>query len=122
MSADDLSHKKCVPCEQWMPPLKGDAVKPYLTKLTLEWEVVDDMKIKHMFTFKDFKEAMRFVNGVADIANVENHHPDIFISYSKVKIILWTHFIKGLHENDFIMARKIEKLFESQFKTLPEGK
>lgn len=107
---DDLLHKKCVPCEKWMPPIKGDAIKPYLSQLSLEWEVVDDTKIKHVFMFKDFKESMVFVNKIAEIAEAEGHHPDIFISWNKVRITLWTHFIKGLHENDFIMAKKIEAL------------
>ncbi len=106
----DLASKKCVPCEQWMPPLKGDKLEGYLSRLSLSWEVLDGKKIKHVFKFKDFKQAMAFVNKVADVAEEENHHPDITIYYNKVEIVLWTHFIKGLHENDFILAAKIEKL------------
>lgn len=106
----DLSTKKCVPCEKWMPPLKGEKLKGYLSELSLNWEVIEEQKIKHTFKFKDFKEAMRFVNNVAGIAEEEGHHPDMTIVYNKVTIILWTHFIKGLHENDFILASKIEKL------------
>ena len=62
------------------------------------------------FQFKDFKEAMKFVNDVADIANHEGHHPDIYIFYNIVDLELFTHAVKGLSENDFIMAAKIDKL------------
>ncbi len=106
----DLTHKKCVPCEKWMPPLKGEKIKEYLKQLKLAWEVIEEKKIKHQFKFKDFKQAMDFVNKVAEIAENEGHHPDLCIYYNKVNITLWTHFISGLHENDFILAAKIEKL------------
>ncbi len=110
--ADDvnLAHKKCVACEQWTASLKGEKLQGYLKQLKLPWEVMEEKKIHHQFKFKDFRQAMKFVNQVADIANEEDHHPDICIFYNKVDITLWTHFIKGLHENDFILAAKIEKL------------
>lgn len=106
----DLTQKKCVPCEGGIPPYDENKIKDYLTVLKTKWEVVDNKKLKKEFKFKDFKEAMTFVNKVADIAEEENHHPDISIYYSKVVIELWTHKIGGLHENDFIMASKIERL------------
>ena len=62
------------------------------------------------FEFKDFKEAMIFVNNVADLAETEGHHPDITIHWNKVKLDLWTHSVDGLTENDFIVASKINKL------------
>lgn len=105
-----LSTKKCVTCEIGTPPLTLEEIKPLKAQLKLEWELVDDKKIKHEFKFKDFKEAMSFVNKIADIAEAEGHHPDIYIFYNKVKIELSTHFIKGLSENDFIMAAKIEAI------------
>ena len=124
-----LADKKCVPCEVKIPPLDEPAIKKYLTELRLQWkvgalsspargEVVPtesepegrELKISHQFKFKDFKEAMAFVNKVADLAEREGHHPDIHIFYNKVTIELWTHFIGGLHENDFILASKIELL------------
>lgn len=67
-------------------------------------------KIKREFAFKDFKQAMSFVNKTADIAEAEAHHPDIHISYNKVTLELYTHAIFGLSENDFIMAAKIDHL------------
>ena len=81
-----------------------------LKQLKLDWEVIEGRKIRHEFKFKSFQESMEFVNRVADLAEQENHHPNIHIYYSRVVIDLTTHSIKGLSENDFIMAAKIEDL------------
>lgn len=105
-----LSDKKCVACEGGVPPIHGTELERYLQELTLPWEVLEGKKITHQFVFKDFKETMRFVNKVADLAEDEGHHPDISIFYNRLEITLWTHAIGGLSENDFIMAAKIEKL------------
>jgi 4a-hydroxytetrahydrobiopterin dehydratase len=64
------------------------------------------------FEFRDFVQAMRFVNRVADLAEQQGHHPDIAIHWNKVDLTLWTHKIGGLHENDFILAAKINRLLE----------
>ena len=66
--------------------------------------------MERIFKFKDFKEALEFTNKVGGIAEAEGHHPDITLSWGRVIITLWTHKIKGLHENDFIMAAKIDEL------------
>ncbi len=105
-----LLQKKCVPCEGGMPTLSKEKIQMYLGQLKNPWEVVDGIKIKYRFRFKNFKEAMLFVNKVASIANKEDHHPNIFIAYNKVSITCTTHVIGGLSENDFIIAAKIEKL------------
>jgi len=106
----NLINKKCVPCEGGVPPLGAEEIKKYLAELKEGWEVLEDKKILKEFKFKDFKEAMSFVNKVADIANQEDHHPDITIHYSKVEILLWTHTISGLSENDLIVAAKIDTI------------
>lgn len=106
----NLISKKCVPCEIGTSPLTEAEYKPLLESLELEWQVIDDKKIKHLFKFKDFKEAMIFVNKIADIAESEGHHPDIYIYYNKVTIELTTHASQGLSENDFILAAKIETI------------
>src|SRR4030067_3149019 len=97
----DLIEKKCVLCEGGVSPLKGEEIKKYLSQLKTDWEVLEEKKIKKEFKFKDFKEAMVFVNQVSDLAEEEGHHPDIFVSYSLVVIEIWTHAILGLSENDF---------------------
>ena len=105
-----LTQKKCRPCEIGTPPLTKTELTPLLKQLTLDWEVLHNKKIKHEFKFKDFKQAMIFVNKIADLAQEEGHHPDIYIYYNRVVINLTTHFIKGLSENDFVLAAKIENL------------
>lgn len=92
--------------------LTKEEFTPLLKQLKLDWEVIEGKKIRHEFKFKDFAESMAFVNKVADLAEQEGHHPNIHIYYSKVVIDLTTHNIKGLSENDFIMAAKIEEIFQ----------
>lgn len=105
-----LKDKHCVPCEGGMPPLDHEYVQKYAAEVP-EWKVTDDEKsISREFTFKDFVEAMKFVNAVAEIAQGEGHHPDIYIFYNKVRLALSTHAIGGLSENDFILASKIDSL------------
>ncbi len=105
-----LLDKKCVPCEGGACPLKLHEFESLLAELKENWEVLDEKKIRHEFIFKDFLEAMAFVNKVAALAENEGHHPDLHIFYNKVQIELWTHTIGGLSENDFILAAKIEGL------------
>lgn len=105
----DLVSKKCVPCEVGGPSLTHDEIAKLALQVA-DWEIVEDRLIKKQFKFADFKEAMQFVNKIADLAESEGHHPDIKISYNKVFIELWTHAVKGLSENDFILAAKINRL------------
>ncbi|MBI4084914.1 MAG: 4a-hydroxytetrahydrobiopterin dehydratase [Candidatus Liptonbacteria bacterium] len=113
-----LSEKKCVACEGGVLPLGENEIKVYLSQVKDGWQVVDlsaslgasNKKIQKEFKFEDFKKAMEFVNKVADIAEEESHHPDIYIFYNMVKIELWTHAVNGLSENDFILAAKIDKI------------
>lgn len=110
----DLTEKKCVPCEGGTPPLGMDVIGQYLAQLKTPWAVVDGKRIRKEFKFKNFREAMVFVNKVADIAESEGHHPNLHISYNKVVLELWTHVAEGLTENDFIVAAKIETLTGAQ--------
>mgnify|MGYP001616306343 CR=1 FL=1 len=103
-----LQDKKCVPCEGGTPPLRKNEAKKYLAELQGDWKIVEGKKIQRELKFKDFKEAMAFVNKVADIAESEGHHPDIHVHYNRVMIELWTHAVGGLSENDFILAAKID--------------
>jgi 4a-hydroxytetrahydrobiopterin dehydratase len=105
-----LRARKCVSCEGGVAPLGPEEIKKYMLELKGGWQVLDNTKISKLFKFKDFKEAMGFVNKVADVANQEDHHPDITIHYNKVDVTLWTHAIGGLSENDFIMGAKIDNL------------
>lgn len=107
----DLTSKNCVPCEGGVPPLGSEEVEELLTEVR-GWDLLEGAqpKIEKEFKFDDFEEAMQFVNKVAELAEEEGHHPDIEISYNVVTIQLYTHAIDGLHENDFILAAKVDDL------------
>lgn len=105
-----FSTRQCAPCEGGVAPLRTEQIQEYLSELKPGWEAVLGKKIKKEFAFRGFREAMVFVNDVAELARQENHHPDIHIIYSRALIELTTHAIKGLSENDFIMAAKIDML------------
>ncbi|MFW6141461.1 MAG: 4a-hydroxytetrahydrobiopterin dehydratase [Candidatus Saliniplasma sp.] len=111
-----LSKKHCVPCEGGQSPMPEVEENRYLNDVN-DWDIDREgiHKIKKKFSFKNFKESMEFVNGVAEIAENEGHHPDIYISWNKVKFVLYTHAIEGLSENDFIMASKIDDLYGEDF-------
>lgn len=106
----DLVNQKCVPCEGGVPPFTPEEVEKYQKEISSEWTVLEGKRLERKFKFKDFKEAMGFVNKVAGVSEEEQHHPDIKIFYSLVTITLWTHAISGLSENDFIMAAKIDQI------------
>ena len=104
----ELHEKKCISCESGGTPLSDDEIKSNLEQIP-EWKL-NGKKIEREFSFSDFKEAMKFVNNVADLAEGEGHHPDIHIHWNKVLLELWTHSMNGLSENDFIVAAKINNL------------
>ena len=105
---NDLTQKRCVPCEGGVPPLEKQEVERLLSQVP-GWKL-DGKWIAKEFQFKNFVEAMKFVNRVADLAEEEGHHPDIHIHYNIVRFDIWTHAINGLSENDFILAAKIDAL------------
>ena len=110
----NLTSKKCVACEGNEAPLARPEAEIML-KQTPGWKISDDgKKIAREFEFKDFKESMKFVNKVAEIAESEGHHPDFHVFYSKVKLELWTHAIGGLFINDFIVAAKINQVVKTR--------
>jgi 4a-hydroxytetrahydrobiopterin dehydratase len=107
-----LVSRKCEPCRGGVPPISEDEARK-LAQETPNWAVVEDGKrLVRTVELEDFKAAMEFVNRVADVAEAEGHHPDIAIHWNKVALVLWTHKIGGLHENDFILAAKIDRLLE----------
>ena len=105
-----LSQRKCAPCEKGTPPLPASAVKLLLDDLS-GWMLVDEKAIRKLITCKDFMDAVRLIQRIADIAEAEDHHPDLHLTnYKKLTIELSTHSIGGLSENDFILAAKIDQL------------
>ena len=103
-----LRAKRCVPCEGGVPKLGADEIAGLLPEVPA-WTVREN-QLHRRFVFRDFVEAMRFVNRMADLAEAEGHHPDFTVHYKQVDVVVWTHAIGGLSENDFILAAKIDAL------------
>ena len=106
-----LTEKSCKPCEGGVAPLTREQAAALLPQLSAEWSLAEDAKsLKCAYKFKDFYRTMSFVNALAHIANVEDHHPDLEVGYNYCRIVYSTHSIGGLSENDFICAAKIDRL------------
>jgi 4a-hydroxytetrahydrobiopterin dehydratase len=108
-----LAEKTCIPCKAGTPPLKPEEVAPLMELLDGGWLLVDGDRLEKEYRFKNFRRALDFVNRVGDIAEHEGHHPDIHLSWGKVRVALWTHVAAGLTENDFILAAKSDRAFET---------
>lgn len=107
-----LEKEKCIPCQGGMPTLTDAEINAYSREVE-HWSVVEKDGIKRLeksFKFNDFAEALAFTNKVGELAESEGHHPDILTEWGKVTVSWWTHAIKGLHKNDFIMAAKTDRL------------
>jgi 4a-hydroxytetrahydrobiopterin dehydratase len=105
-----LTQKTCVPCQGGIPPLSAEEAQGYMDQVS-GWELsANSDRIERRFSFGDFATAMAFVQKVGDLAEQEGHHPDICVGWGYANIILYTHKIDGLHENDFIMAAKVNAL------------
>ncbi|MBE0537036.1 MAG: 4a-hydroxytetrahydrobiopterin dehydratase [Phycisphaerae bacterium] len=105
-----LAENQCIPCKGGIGPLKPSEIEPLKAQLHPDWHIVDGRHLERKFKFKDFKAALEFANKVGAIAEEQQHHPDIQVGWGKVVVTLCTHKIKGLHENDFILAAKVDQL------------
>ncbi len=108
--ARDLASMQCLPCRGGIPPLTHGEIRPYLADLGNDWRVVDDHQLEKEFRFKNFREALDFTNRVGELAEEVGHHPDIELSWGRVKLTVWTHKIDGLHEADFVLAAKADRV------------
>ena len=111
----DLTQFKCVACRGGEPTVTDAEIAEYAPQIP-EWQIVERDNIKHLervFKFKDFVQALAFTNKVGEIAEAEGHHPAILTEWGKVTVTWWTHKIKGMHRNDFIMAAKTDRLYEA---------
>ena len=105
----DLAGKVCTPCQGGVAPLGPDEAARYLAEVP-GWALIDEgSAIQRMYRFRNFREALAFVDGVGALAEREGHHPDICFGWGYAKVSLQTKKIKGLHENDFIVAAKIDQ-------------
>jgi 4a-hydroxytetrahydrobiopterin dehydratase len=108
----ELLQSSCEPCRGGVPPLGPDEARAMLAQVP-SWRIteVDGIsRIEREFTFPDFKTAMAFAVRVGELAEAEGHHPDLHVGWGKVRIETWTHKIRGLHRNDFILAAKVDAL------------
>lgn len=108
--SEPLNRRKCVPCEGKTKPLTREEAEKYIEEVPVWKLAADEKSISREFSFDTFIKAMAFVDRLADLAEYEGHHPDIHLSYTDLRLELSTHAIKGLSENDFILAAKIENL------------
>ena len=109
----DISKKKCVPCEGKTVPFDISEIHKYQKKVD-GWDIIKNEKniffLEKNFKFKNFKDSQDFINIIGKISEEEGHHPDITFGWGYAKIIITTHAIEGLSENDFILAAKIDKI------------
>jgi len=103
-----LAKKHCVPCRGGTPPLPADAQQRLLRELDADWQIEDGHRLHKEYGFKNFVDALAFVNHVAQVAEEEGHHPDVFLAWGKVRLTVWTHAIDGLTESDFVLAAKAD--------------
>lgn len=105
----DLAERTCVPCRGDVPPLTDEEIQPLHREIP-EWEVVGGHHLLRVFSFKNFREALGFVNRVGGLAEEQAHHPDISFGWGRAEVTIFTHKIDGLTESDFVLAAKIDRL------------
>lgn len=104
-----LAEQSCVPCRGGVPPLEADAVNRLLQKLRGDWQINEAGHLAVKYGFENFVQAMDFANTIGQIAESEQHHPDITVRWGACEVEIWTHKINGLTESDFVLAAKIER-------------
>ncbi|MGF1541008.1 MAG: 4a-hydroxytetrahydrobiopterin dehydratase [Pleurocapsa sp.] len=109
---NELSEQKCIPCSGKLPPATEAEIQEYKTQVP-DWDIVNDggeLHLQRVYQFPDFQTALAFTNSVGEAAEAEGHHPALLTEWGKVTVTWWTHAIKGLHHNDFIMAAKTDRI------------
>ena len=108
-----LNKKTCIPCQGGIPPLNSEEISKYLNDINENWINLIDVKITRTFNFNNYLEALNFVNKIAYLSEDEGHHPHVHLNFKNVEVIIFTHKINGLHENDFILAAKCDDIWNS---------
>eukprot|EP01047_Picozoa_sp_COSAG01_P050642 COSAG01_NODE_5139_length_4460_cov_2.397386_2_plen_110_part_00 len=102
-----LSKQNCEPCKGGVPPLTAAEIQPLSAELGSDWQVVDNHHLTRKFTFKNFVDALAFTNRIGAIAEEQNHHPNIALTWGEVEVTIYTHKIDGLQKADFVLAAKL---------------
>ena len=109
-SIKNLATRACVPCHGGVQRLRGVALRNLRKGLGRGWTAVKTHHLEKEFGFKDFKSALAFTNRVGALAEKQGHHPDMYLAWGRVRILLWTHAVGGVTENDFVLAARIERV------------
>ena len=104
-----LAQETCIPCRSGVPPLKGEELDALQEKLGNGWQIINEHHLEKEYIFADFIQALDFTVKVGEVAENQDHHPDIYLAWGKVKLAIWTHKIDGLTESDFILAAKADQ-------------
>ena len=105
-----LADEHCIVCREGGAPLNKEQIEMLICQLSPRWRISTAGHLEKLFKFQDFRQALSFVNCLGVLAEAEQHHPDIYLAWGRVKVMLWTHSIHGLSENDFILAARIDQL------------
>lgn len=108
---NELAKKECVPCKGGTPPLAGKELADFMAQLGGGWELKEGRRLEKEYRFENFREALDFTVGVGEMAERQQHHPDLYLAWGKVRVAIWTHKIDGLTESDFIFAAKADEIF-----------
>jgi len=108
-----LADKHCVPCKGGVPPLTAADIAPLLAQLD-GWSAVDNHHLEKTYTLNNFAEGLALVNRIGAIAEEQDHHPDLFLTWGRVGVKIWTHTINGLTESDFVFAAKCDRAAPGQ--------
>jgi len=109
---EPLTQRSCVACRSDTPTLTLEEITRLQPQIP-QWVVEENRRLRHTFRFQDFVTALAFVNQIGALAEEEGHHPDLYLAWGKVGVVLWTHKIGGLSDNDFIMAAKTDVLAQA---------
>ena len=106
-----LADNKCIPCKGGVPPMERDRAESLIGDLGDGWQLNSEGHLERPYGFGNFVEAMGFANRVTDIAEAENHHPDLHIAWGRCVVEIWTHKIQGLTDSDFYFAAKVDRAY-----------
>jgi 4a-hydroxytetrahydrobiopterin dehydratase len=105
-----LATQNCIACRVDTPALTAKEAQELQQELSSRWQIIDNHHLTAEYRFADFRMGLNFVRQIADLADAEDHHPDVFLTWGRVVLTVWTHQINALTRNDFILAAKIDQL------------